>query len=302
MRIAITGASGFLGRHVLTAIARWRARAAPATDIVAIARRLRGDLPRHSGVRWVAVDLAAPPADPFAWLGRPDVVVHLAWEGLPNYQSPRHLSAELPRQQRFLEALARGGRPALLVAGTCAEYGWQQGCLAEDTPACPAHPYAAAKNALRCHLEGVATTAGCAMTWLRIFYLFGEGQPERTLYTQLRRAIARGDAAFDMSAGEQVRDYLPVRRAAAAIASLALRLARGCGGDGIVNLASGQPRTVRSLAEQWAREAGSAIRLNCGAVPYLAHEPKAFWGDTAKLERLVGTGSSLIGTTGRRAA
>ena len=302
MRIAITGASGFLGRHVLAAIARWRGDAGEATEIVATARRLRGDLPQHPGVRWVTVDLAAPPADPFAWLGQPDVVIHLAWEGLPNYQSPRHLSTELPRQERFLETLARGGRPALLVAGTCAEYGWQQGCLAEEMPAYPAHPYAAAKDALRRRLEDVAAATGYGMTWLRIFYLFGEGQPERTLYTQLRQAIARGDTAFDMSAGEQVRDYLPVRRAAAAIRSLALRLARGCGGDGIVNLASGQPRTVRSLVEQWAREAGSAIRLNCGTVPYLAHEPLAFWGDAAKLERLVGKESRLIGTTSRRAA
>lgn len=302
MRIVITGASGFLGRHVLTAIARWRADAHEPIDIVATARRLRGDLPQHPGVRWVAVDLAAPPADPFAWLGRPDVVVHLAWEGLPNYQSPRHLSTELPRQQRFLEALARVGRSALLVAGTCAEYGGQEGCLTEDTPAHPAHPYAAAKDALRRRLENVAVATGCGLTWLRIFYLFGAGQPERTLYSQLMRAIARGDAAFDMSAGEQVRDYLPVRQAAAGITTLALRLARRCGGDGIVNLASGQPRTVRSLVEQWAREAGSAIRLNCGAVPYLAHEPRAFWGDPAKLERLVGKGSSRIDTTIRRAA
>lgn len=302
MRIAITGASGFLGRHVLAAIARRRDAVREAIEIVATARRLRGDLPQHPVVRWVAVDLAAPPADPFAWLGRPDVVIHLAWEGLPNYESPRHLSTELPRQQRFFEALLGGGQPALLVAGTCAEYGWQQGCLAEDVPARPAHPYAAAKDDLRRWLADVAAATNCGLTWLRIFYLFGTGQPERTLYSQLMRAIAGGDTAFDMSAGEQVRDYLPVERAAAAIVSLALRLARGCGGDGIVNLASGQPRTVRSLVEQWTREVGSAIRLNCGAVSYFAHEPLAFWGDTAKLERLVGTGSNLIQTTRRRAA
>lgn len=302
MKIAITGASGFLGRHVLAAIARWRAGASQDTEIVATARQIRGELPHHPAVRWMPLDLAVPPEDPFTWLGRPDVLVHLAWEGLPNYQSPRHLSEELPRQRRFLEAVAGGGRPAMLVAGTCSEYGMQQGCLAEEIPARPAHPYAAAKDALRRHLEGVAATEGCPMTWMRIFYLYGAGQPERALYAQLMRAIARGDAAFAMSAGEQVRDYVPVPWAAAALASLALRLARGCPGDGIVNLASGQPRTVRSLVEQWAREAGSPIRLKLGVFPYPAYEPMAFWGDASKLRGLLGSGSSTWGGTTRRVA
>lgn len=302
MRIAVTGASGFLGRHVLAAMARWRAKTEHAIDIVATARRLRHDLPRHPGVEWLALDLATPPPDPFATLGRPDVLIHLAWEGLPNYQSPRHLSTELPRQQRFLEAVVWGGLPTLLVAGSCAEYGMQQGCLTEDMPARPAHPYAVAKDALRCRLAQIAAAKGCGMTWLRIFYLFGDGQPERTLYSQLMRAIARGEVAFDMSAGKQVRDYVPVGRAAAVIRALTVRLARGCGGDGIVNLASGRPQTVRSLVRRWASEAGSSIRLNCGSMPYLAHEPMAFWGDATKLERLVGDASSLIDPTIRRAA
>jgi nucleoside-diphosphate-sugar epimerase len=302
MRIAVTGASGFLGRHLLAAIVRWRMETDQALDIVATARRLRHDLPRHPGVEWLALDLATPPPDPFATLGRPDVLIHLAWEGLPNYQSPHHLSTELPRQRRFLEAVVQGGLPALLVAGSCAEYGRQQGRLAEDLPARPVHPYAVAKDTLRCQLEQVAAAAGCRMTWLRIFYLFGDGQPERTLYSQLMRAIARGEAAFDMSTGDQVRDYVPVGRAAAVICSLTARLARGCEGDGIVNLASGRPQTVRSLVRQWVNEADASIRLNCGALPYLAHEPMALWGDATKLERLVGNESGLIGPPFRRAA
>ena len=274
MRIAITGASGFLGQHILVAIAQSRAKTLLDIDVVATARMLRSSLPQYPGVRWVSLDLAAPPTDPFAWLGQPDVVVHLAWEGLPNYQSLRHISTELPRHQRFLEALARGGKPGLLVAGTCAEYGRQDGCLSENSLVRPEHPYAVAKDALRRQLEYICAATGCGLTWLRIFYLFGEGQPERTLYSQLMRALAQGDTVFNMSTGDQVRDYLPVTNAAVAIVSLALRLERGFGGDGIVNLASGQPRSVRSLVEHWAR--GSKIRLNCAVVPYLSHEPKNF--------------------------
>lgn len=291
MRIAITGASGFLGQHVLAAMAQLRANTLLDIDVVATARVLRSSLPQYPGVRWVSLDLAAPPGDPFASLGKPDVVVHLAWEGLPNYHSPQHISTELPRHQRFLKRLARNGKPGLLVAGTCAEYGRQDGCLSEDSPARPEHPYAAAKDALRRKLEYISAATGCGLTWLRIFYLFGTGQPERTLFSQLMRAIARGDTVFNMSVGDQVRDYLPVTNAAVAIVSLALRLGRGLSGDGIVNLASGQPCSVRSLVEQWARN--SPIRLNCGAVPYLSHEQKRFWGSTSKLRSLIG--SNFIG-------
>jgi len=125
-----------------------------------------------------------------------------------------------------------------------------------------------------------------SLTWARVFYPYGEGQSASSLWPQLKRAAERGDRTFDMSRGEQLRDYLPVEEAARQIAALAL-LEPGCG---VVNVCSGQPTSIRALAERWIRENGWSIELNLGRHGYPDHEPMAFWGDPRKLHRVLGQG------------
>jgi len=287
MRIAVTGATGFIGRHVLAALQKadeTTLRGEPL-EIIATTRGSEGEPAPLPRVRWVQLDLQSPPDDPLRHLSFPDVLVHLAWGGLPNYHSTRHVEVELPLHERFLERAIRDGLKAVVVAGTCFEYGMQEGQLSEERPPQPANPYASAKDRLRRFLEDLQARHQFQLTWLRFFYLYGSGQPSRTLYSQLLQAISRGDGVFDMSGGEQVRDYLPVTEAADIVAALALR----AGDDGVVNVCSGQPCTVKSLVERWASEAHSSIRLNLGYHPYSEHEPMQFWGSNEKLRSLLET-------------
>jgi dTDP-6-deoxy-L-talose 4-dehydrogenase (NAD+) len=84
-----------------------------------------------------------------------------------------------------------------------------------------------------------------------------------------------------MSGGEQLRDYLPVGEAAKHLVSLAV----GSKDNGIVNICSGEPVSVRSLVEGWIKDNGWSIKLNLGVYPYPDYEPMAFWGDRQKLDR-----------------
>ena len=277
-KVAVTGASGFVGRYVLAALAKCD------VAIIAHARTPRTERVGPASPRWSYFDLAPAAEDGFARLGRPDIVIHLAWDGLPNFTAPRHFENELPAQSHFLRGLIESGLRRLVVFGTCLEYGMQPGCLSEDMTALPASPYGLAKDALRRELQFISTLTPFDLRWLRLFYLYGEGQAPTSLYSQFRDAVARGDRTFAMSPGDQVRDFLKVEDAAEAIVDVAL--ARKA--PRILNVCSGRPTTVRSLVEQWRTDAGADIELKLGVHGYPAYEPFAFWGDNSRLNKLRG--------------
>lgn len=277
MNVAVTGAGGFIGHHVVAQLER---RGISPTLVCRPGSALAA---RPSAHRVVPMDIASAPADAHERLGRPAVLIHLAWGGLPNYASPHHVDRELPAHRAFLDGLVTAGLGSVTVTGTCLEYGLQSGALHEDMPTAPVTAYGTAKDQLRRHLEGLRRRVPFNLTWARLFYLHGEGQAAGSLLPQLEAAIARGDATFDMSGGEQQRDYLPAEEAAGYLVDLALN-----GSDnGVVNVCSGQPITVRALVEGIVAKRGSRIALNLGHYDYPAYEPMAFWGDRSKLNRLV---------------
>lgn len=278
MKIAVTGASGFIGRHVL---AELKARSIESIALIhsSVSRSGVG-----SCSRVVHLDLHQPPADAFELMGRPNALIHLAWSGLPNYRSLHHFEQELPAQYQFLRGLIGAGLQSLVVAGTCFEYGMQSGPLNENVIPQPNNPYGYAKDALRRQLEYLKAIYPFQMTWARLFYLYGEGQAESSLWSQLRQAVERGDARFNMSGGEQLRDYLAVTEVARHLVSLAM----ASRDVGVVNVCAGTPTSVRKLVEGWIEQNGWLITPNLGHYPYPDYEPMAFWGDARKLSTLIG--------------
>lgn len=275
MKVAVTGATGFIGRHVLAELE------ARPVESIALVRSASVRLGQSSNVV-VQLDLHDAPSNAFELMGRPDVLIHLAWSGLPNYKSLHHFEQELPTQYRFLKGLVESGLQNIVVAGTCFEYGMQSGALSEDVAPHPSNPYGFAKDALRCQLEYLKSVHPFHLTWARLFYLYGEGQAESSLLPQLRQAAEQGDPVFNMSGGEQLRDYLPVTQVARHLVSLALATKD----IGTVNVCSGVPISVRKLVEGWIKENGWSIALNLGHYPYPDYEPMAFWGDRRKLDSL----------------
>src|SRR4051794_11331268 len=272
MRVAVTGARGFIGRHVIGELARH--------DVEVIATERPGaarDRPAAANVRWIGLDIANPPENCFAALERPDVLLHLAWDGLPNYHSLHHFECELARQYAFLGNVIRTGLRALVAVGTCLEYGLQSGALAASIETRPANPYGFAKDALRKQLQYLKAVHPYKLAWARLFYMYGEGQPSTSLLPMLEAAVAAGHSEFPMSGGEQLRDYLPVSEVARRLVDLALNP----GDPGPVNLCSGRPVSVRRLVESWIRQNDWKIEPKYGERPYPDHEPMAFWGDSA---------------------
>ena len=280
MKVLVTGATGFVGRHVVQALL------ARGCEVRAVARNAEtaADLSWINAVEFIAADIHAPTLNIQALTDGVDAVVHLAWPGLPNYQALFHFEHNLMADYRFIKSAVEAGVSQVLVTGTCFEYGLQSGPLSEQTAAQPSNPYGLAKNTLRVFLQNLQQAQPFTLQWARLFYLHGEGQNPNSLLAALDRAIDAGDDSFNMSAGEQLRDYLAIETAAGYLAAILQQRKF----DGVINCASGQPISVRALVEQRLQARGSSIRLNLGHYPYPTHEPMAFWGVTDRLQQLLG--------------
>ncbi len=275
MRIMVTGATGFVGRHVVTQLLE------RGHSIVAIARDIKRarEMPWFKNVDFIECDLHRNFQPLFLDDRLPDALIHLAWPGLPNYRDFFHISQNLPLDLAFLEAAVRSGVSHLVVAGTCLEYGMQYGPLTEEMETKPTTPYGFAKDALRKALQLLQKERAFTLQWMRLFYMYGEGQNSKSLLAQLDSAIEEGRSVFDMSTGDQLRDYLPIQEVANNFALVVEN--PQC--NGVINCCSGRPVSVFDLVRQRCKDKGSHIQLNRGYYPYPDYESLAFWGVPSKL-------------------
>ncbi len=274
-RILVTGATGFIGAHVVRVLL---ARGAKVTAVYRDEDRARAQ-DWFGCVTPLRADVQAATTaqlDEMAGHGR---ILHLAWGHLNNFKAEAHVTEVLPRHLEFLRQLVARGAKHLLVVGTCLEYGLQSGALTEDLPATPVTAYGLGKDILRRKLAPLCQGADAALSWARLFYMHGPGQSEKSLLSQLDRAINSGASMFNMSGGRQLRDYLPVQE----VADILARLSLSGQGVGVVNCASGTPVSVLDLVQNHLRQRGADLRLNLGHYPYPDYEPMEFWGDTTKL-------------------
>lgn len=279
MKILVTGSTGFIGRHVVPEFLE------QGHEVTAAARNLdhAQTMPWFDKVHFVACDLHSAELDPAAFFQVPDLLVHLAWPGLPNYKELFHFEKNLFESYFFIKKMIEGGLRHLSVIGTCLEYGMKEGCLTEDIPTAPCTSYGLAKDALRKFIEVLAQKHSFDWKWIRLFYLYGEGQSKNSILEQLKSAIAKGETVFPMSGGKQQRDYLPVERATEYIVKISTQTKQ----QGIFNCCNGEPISIRSLVEEYLRKTDQVIKLDLGRYPYPDYEPMVFWGDNEKLKKIL---------------
>lgn len=271
MHILVTGATGFIGQHVVPKLLK-QGHKVIATSL---SEKKAKKMDWFNSVEYFEYDIHTSPEGFIENVENINAVIHLAWKGLPNYKSLFHFEDNLLADYRFIKELINLGIKHVLITGTCFEYGMKCGSLSEDMLTMPQTAYAIAKDTLRKFLQQLQQVNPFVLQWVRLFYMYGEGQNANSLLAQLDRAIDNNERVFNMSGGEQLRDYMPVENVADFIVDLIEEKTK----NGLFNCCSGQPISVRKLVENRIKERKTRIKINLGYYPYPEYEPMAFWGN-----------------------
>jgi UDP-glucose 4-epimerase len=119
MRVVVTGASGNVG----TAVVRELTGRPEVESVVGLCRRPHDWRPPRS--EWAWADVAEDALD--AHLDGADVVIHLAWLFHPMRRADVTWHANVQGSKRVLEAVARVGTPAVVVASSVGAYAAREG-------------------------------------------------------------------------------------------------------------------------------------------------------------------------------
>ncbi len=276
MRVLLTGATGYFGRHVLLRLQQSGisvvtiGRVAPEPELLRDSIFLSADL--LACTDWRALMEAAQATH----------LVHVAWytEYGKFWESPLNLRW-LDASMRLAQAFCETGGQHVLMAGTCAEYDWSHGYCREDTtPLLPETLYGVAKDATRRVVAAICAQHRVPFAWGRLFYPYGFREVSHRLVPSLVNALKRKRPPFGVNV-QAYRDFLAVDDAARGFVCLAQQQAVGA-----FNVSSGDPVQVRRLICQIAQ------LLNADPVPILSlesdrrGEPALLVGESLRLRAL----------------
>jgi len=268
-RALVTGASGFIGSHLVARLVR------EGTE-VHVLQRSDAPPPRLHPVLaqlrvWHA-DVTDRDAVHAAFEGgAPDVVVHLAadttvrrshegWAGVE--RSIRvNLEGTLTMVRETIEA--RHPVSVFIRAGGLEEYGTGATPYVETQREQPISPYSASQVAATHYCEMLQRETRIPLVTLRPALVYGPGQSTDFLIPSLITSCLHGHD-FDMTAGTQYRDLLYVDDL---IEAFVRALTRDSVTGGVINVGHGIEHAVRDVAQEIVRLCGTSGRLRLGARP-----------------------------------
>ena len=255
-RILLTGATGLIGRQLLALVSG----AGYEVHAVMNRREVPAEL-ESAAVTWHEMDLLGKEAAArIIRQIKPGGLMHLAWSTTPG-TSGNDINREWLRASReLIRIFYENGGERALIAGSCFEYDWTQGiCSEERTPRKPNTVYGSCKNDLRQFTEDLCQPENLSWAWGRIFFVYGPHEHPKRFVSSVILSLL-GNQAARCTHGRQIRDYLHSRDVASGLVRL---FESGLVGE--CNVASGQPVTLREIAEAIAARVGGHHLLEFGS-------------------------------------
>ena len=273
MKVLVTGANGYLGQGIVKALLD------NGADVIATGRHI-DRIDTRAKIK--QCDLYSVD-NPYEFFEKPDILLHLAWrDGFVHY-SDAHID-DLPRHYAFLKSFAKTGIQKIVVMGSMHEIGFFEGSIKEDTPCHPITPYGISKNALRELTKMICAQEKIAFQWLRGYYIVGNSQYGSSIFSKISAAEAEGKEEFPFTMGQNQFDFIDYDEFCMQVAKTVIQSEV----LGIINICSGHPEKLADRVERFIKENGYKIRLKYGAFPDRPYDSKAVWGDSYKIDLIMG--------------
>lgn len=235
-RILVTGASGFIGSHVLLPLKE------RGYEVVAVCRSSKNMV----NFPFISCDLQDEAAvSKMLRQVKPSHLLHLAWytEHGAYWNSERNLDW-VRSSLHLVQSFIKEGGHRVVIGGSCAEYDWNSDIYPESMVCEPTSLYGKAKNCLRILIEEYAKIHPFSFAWGRIFFLYGPLEDPRKIVASIIHHLFQGKA-FPFQNGQLIRDFMHVEDVAAALAAVI-----DSSTQGPVNIASGQGIALQEIGKK----------------------------------------------------
>lgn len=273
MKILVTGANGYLGQGIVKHLL------CLGHSVIATDFRIDNIDDRAEKIACDLFNIV----NPYDYFGEPEALLHLAWrDGFIHY-SDTHIK-ELPKHYDFIKSFCKSNVKTIAIMGSMHEIGFFEGSINENTPCKPTTSYGISKNALRELANMLCKQNNKIFLWLRGYYIVGNSRYGSSIFSKITTAVSEKKTEFPFTMGQNQFDFIDYEDFCEQVSKAVTQKEV----TGVINICSGHPEKLADRVEKFIDENGYNIILKYGMFPDRPYDSKAVWGDSTKIDKIMG--------------
>jgi nucleoside-diphosphate-sugar epimerase len=199
MKLIITGATGFIGKNLL------KEKELKKHEVIILTNKKLKKKTKKINSNIENINKKIKQVIKFG----PEILIHLAWEGIPNYGKKNSYKNYI-KQKKFFKALRKVKTiKKIIITGSCFEYGILKGSPNEKKNITSMTDFSKAKIAIYRYLKNEFSKS-VRIIWLRLFYVYGIGQRNDALIPYLIKNLMNGKKIY-LKEPYAARDFINVK-------------------------------------------------------------------------------------------